>query len=234
MKRRAKQLLKRHQKTYIPQAIDGSVRRGQVLVFSPHPDDETLGCGGTLALHARGGDPIHVVTVTDGALGFQAQAAVDYVARRAAESEAAFEVLGVRSSEFWGYPDQGLVVDDALLGRFKDCLERINPAAVYAPSVDEIHPDHLHVAVSVQAALAAVRRPIQLMEYEVGNPLAANLLVDVTSTIAIKEQAIRCYPSQLQGQPLLEKALALNRYRSVNFEDLEITYVEAFRSTHFG
>jgi LmbE family N-acetylglucosaminyl deacetylase len=54
----------------------------RVLVFAPHPDDEVLGCGGALALHARRGDHVRVVVVSDGGAGGDPQV-------RAAEAQAA-------------------------------------------------------------------------------------------------------------------------------------------------
>ncbi len=45
------------------------VGEGAALVFAPHPDDEVIGCGGAIIRHVRNGDPVHVIIVTDGALG---------------------------------------------------------------------------------------------------------------------------------------------------------------------
>src|SRR5262245_30184806 len=87
---------------------------GPVLVVAPHPDDETIGCGATLALHARRGDTVHVVVVTDGELGdprglFARDdgGAGSYVELRRDECRRALQALGVVSApHFLGHRDQ--------------------------------------------------------------------------------------------------------------------------------
>lgn len=66
---RAQKLFNEHKKDYIPLALDGSIKSGEILVFAPHPDDETIGCGGTIALHRARNDQVKVIIVTDGSLG---------------------------------------------------------------------------------------------------------------------------------------------------------------------
>ena len=53
----------------LPRTLSEPPAAGRVLVVAPHPDDETLGVGGTLALHADRGDPVHALFVTTGVNG---------------------------------------------------------------------------------------------------------------------------------------------------------------------
>ncbi len=92
-----------------------------MLVFAPHSDDETLGCGGMLALAARNGAKVHVVLVTNGdAFRFAAYRAlrtirmtpdkyVFFAYKRQRETINALRALGVKqeSVTFLGYPDRG-------------------------------------------------------------------------------------------------------------------------------
>ena len=94
-------------------SIDGLPER--VLVIAPHPDDEVLGCGGVLALHAMRGDRVRVVVLTDGAAGGDAEA-------REAETRAAATVLGLEQVEFLGLEDGGLECDPDLVMRLSELL----------------------------------------------------------------------------------------------------------------
>ena len=75
----------------------------KVLVFAPHPDDETIGCGGSLALHIKAGDPVKVVFLTNGAKGDSSGeiAKESYVELRKDEANKACAFLGVTDLEFW-------------------------------------------------------------------------------------------------------------------------------------
>ena len=74
----------------------------RVLVFSPHPDDETVGCGGSLALHVRAGDPVKVIFLTNGARGdFSGKTnREEYIALRRKEAMKASQILGIKDIAF--------------------------------------------------------------------------------------------------------------------------------------
>src|SRR5438093_6042513 len=76
-----------------------------VLVVVPHPDDESIGCGGTICLHGARGDRVTAVFLSSGELGLKALPPED--AKRAREDEAkrAAAVLGLASTTFLRYPD---------------------------------------------------------------------------------------------------------------------------------
>lgn len=184
------------------------------LVFAPHPDDEVLGCGGLIAAWLDAGVPVRVVVVSDGGQGGDA-------ALREQESQAAAQALSAGAApaalSFWRLPDRGLRADAALVERMQACIAGSGADCVLAPSLYEVHPDHRSVAVAAAQAFAAVfsdESAAQLAFYEVGQPLAANTLVDITPVLARKQAAIDCFGSQLAQQAYGEQLLALNRYRS--------------------
>lgn len=202
-----------------------------VLVLAPHPDDEVFGCGGTLARHRDDGVPVTVVVATDGAHGLQAEAREAHAALRAEESRRAAEVLGGTTLVFWDLPDRGLAYGEGLVTRIMAAVQESGADLVYAPALSEMHPDHRALAM---AAVEAVRRLAQavpglrLAMYEIGVPLAPNLLVDISPALARKQAAIQCFPSQL-GQHAYERyILALNQYRCYTLPP-EATAAEAFR-----
>src|SRR5262245_65536429 len=86
------------------------------MVFTPHPDDDVFGCGGTLALLAKNGNKIIIVIYTNDNKGsFDLEMTSERLARiRKAEEEAAMEVLGIQKENiYWiGYDDGELEYDE--------------------------------------------------------------------------------------------------------------------------
>ncbi len=209
--------------------------RGRVLVLAPHADDETIGCGGAIALHVAQGDPVSIAIATDGALGEPGGrfAGQDYRELRRREARAAAAVLGAAPPDFWEYPDQGLAgllreQPSPLVARIDVSLERLRPAVVYHPADDEVHPDHHALAAAVAAALerqAAGRRPLALA-YEVWVPVHATRVIDVTAVWPVKQRALEQYSSQLAYSDYLHAVRGLNAARSIYLPGAR--YVEAF------
>ena len=77
----------------------------RILVLSPHPDDESIGCGGTLRRHVLGRDQVKVVFLTSGERGGHGRPPEETRQVREAEARAAGRILGVRRLEFWQQPD---------------------------------------------------------------------------------------------------------------------------------
>lgn len=201
----------------------------KVLVFAPHPDDETFGCGGSLALHARAGDPVRVVFLTNGAKG-ESSGKIDreeYVKLRRDEAAKACACLGVTDLEFWSFEDRSLAGSRGVLRRMIDLLENYGPQLVYAPSPLEFHPDHRAACFLLCDAIRSCDCDFNVAFYEVGQPLRANLLVDITGVLDSKAQAINTYVSQLKEIPYGDISLALDRYRSMTLPD-STTHAEAF------
>jgi LmbE family N-acetylglucosaminyl deacetylase len=187
-----------------------------VLVVAPHPDDETIGCGGALCLHASRGDRVAVAFLTSGELGLQHLPREEAWRTREAEAEAAAAVLGLARLKFLRYPDWFLNehIDEAA-GALREVLEQESPQIIYAPHAREWHPDH-------QAALTIVRRalnnlavpPVELLTYEVWTPLGRyDRVLDITAVMTRKLQAVRCYRSQLVGFRYDRAVKGLNQYR---------------------
>lgn len=171
-------------------------RANRILVLSPHPDDEVLGCGGTLCYYASQGAHITVV--------YLQQAGRDAV-QQELEAAAAVNCLGVASCHFC---HGDVMVAQALLDSL---LRESQPEIILLPSIAEIHPLHLewqHIYCEVAAGHPDRRR---LWLYEVWVPTPYNLLIDITPYAEQKRAALRCYGTQCRRYPLEELAFALGR-----------------------
>ncbi|MFG6668621.1 PIG-L deacetylase family protein [Halomonas sp. HNIBRBA4712] len=203
---------------YAPAPLEGT----RVLVLAPHPDDEVFGCGGALAQLAAKGAGIRVVIATQG----------PHAALRLAESTRAAEVLGYPAPINWEFSDRGLEhACAALADKLLDEIETFKPDLLLAPSNAEMHPDH---RAACNAALEASKRYVErtnsslsIALYEIGVPLPANQLVDISNEAELKARAMQCFPSQLAEQRYAEQIDGLNRYRSYTL-GLSVSRTEAY------
>jgi LmbE family N-acetylglucosaminyl deacetylase len=209
----------------------------RVLVLAPHMDDEVIGCGGTLARHARRGGEVRVVFVTDGRSGSKALTELGGVERercqrelvleRKAEARRALETLGAGEPVFLDAPDWQAASAPHLKDDLRRILDAARPEIVYLPFFLDAHPDHRATA----ELLLEAARPDDRFEcrgYEVWTPLYPNCLVDIGETVEIKRRALEHYRSQLADNDYVHAALGLNAYRSMLLSRSTPGFAEAF------
>lgn len=202
-----------------------------VLVLAPHPDDEIFGCGGLLALYGKSSTEIQVQVLTDGA-GYHPQSRRESVFEtRKQETNHALAALGLNHAVFSGYADRSLAARSDLAGVVQEIIQRQAADVVLAPSLWEIHPDHLATA---RAALAAIHglwregdKVPTLLFYEIGAPQRVELLVDITEVWAIKRRAMQSFVSQNEVQNYARHIEALNAYRTYTLPPA-VQYAEAY------
>lgn len=189
----------------------------RVLVISPHPDDEAIGCGGTLRGHAVQGDAVRVVFLTSGEQGGHGRSPEETAGLREEEAHCAAKILGLESCEFWRQRDGALRSTKHLVQRLVALFDDWRPASIYAPHAGESHPDHQAAARLVLRALglrdASSPRPVVRM-YEVWTPLQQmDDIIDITPHIDVKLAAVRAYKSQCDAMKFDDAVRGLNRYR---------------------
>ncbi len=143
----------------------------RLVVFAPHPDDETLACGGRIAQAVASGTAVTIVVMTDGALGGGPDGIPhDVAALRKSEVAAAAQALGVRSEDvvLLDYPDAHLGEHTAsATRRVAQLLEQTRPVQVYLPYRRDAHPDHIATWTVVTDALAHGNGDVTTFEYPV-------------------------------------------------------------------
>ena len=199
----------------------------RVLIVSPHPDDESIGCGGTIAKLVAAGAAARVVFLTSGEGGGHGMDPDETRVLREKEASAAAAVLGIASIDFWHQPDGYLRARRPLVERLRAELCSWSPTTVYAPHAGEMHPDHRATARIV--AMACQGLSIETLYFEVWTPLARfDEIVDVTSTIGTKVEAIRSYASQCNIMRFDDAFTGLARYRGEMFSWPQGDYAEVF------
>src|SRR5688500_14721012 len=101
-----------------------------IIVIAPHPDDEAIGCGGTIRRHVERGDAVHVIFLTSGEKGCRGRELSETAQIREAEAESAKAILGIAEIDFWRQPDGALEPTDELVARLVSKLEESQPDIV--------------------------------------------------------------------------------------------------------
>lgn len=200
---------------------------GPWLVFAPHADDETFGMGGSLIKAHAAGLETHVVVLTDGAMGGDAE---NLIAIRREEVEQATRILGVTSLQCWSEPDRGLSVSAAVIGKIIETIRTLQPRSVFFPGPMELHPDHRAAALLVWQAMQDFRprsASIDLYSYEISVQNPANMLIDITEQVVTKEKAMAVYASQNGLNSYPELVLALDKARTFTLPS-HVSHAEAF------
>lgn len=204
----------------------------RVAVIAPHPDDEVLGCGGTIARLTASGVQVDVVTVTRGQPPDFDASDVEQVMAEAAK---AHRLLGVANSHFLDLPAArldtiGQARVNADLGM---ALDRIGPDTLFVPFLGDIHHDHqlAFTAAMVWARPRHDRAPTCVLAYETLSetnwfappatpPFIPTAFVDISATLETKLAAFALYRSQARDfpderSPEAIRALAVSRGASV-------------------
>ncbi len=194
----------------------------KILVVSPHPDDDVLGCGGAIAHHIAAGDLVTTVYVTSGEMGMEEPEESQRRAQiREQEGKRASEILGVQHTQFLRLPDGHVQANNYSVSYIEDIIARERPAFIYAPHDDDGHGDHQEACKMVRIALDRLsHRPDSyepvLRLYEVWTPLADPTYVeDISDVMDIKMAALAAHASQLAGIAYDDGVTGLNRYRGV-------------------
>lgn len=191
----------------------------RVLVIAPHPDDETIACGGSVALLAADGVPVTVAVITDGEAGAGGPLRGGDVGRlRRGETVSACRVLGIDDLRFLGLADGRLEErrDDLETG-LRDLVQETRPEVVVLPWFGDDHPDHRAANRALGSALAAAQAtaPDEVWGAEVWTPVPVTRLVDISAVVDRKRAALAEHATP--GEALdLGAALGLNRYRSLH------------------
>lgn len=211
----------------------------KILVIAPHPDDEVLGCGGTIKNHVNKGDQVYLCIVTK---AYTPDWSEDFITSRAKEIKKSNEILGITKTFFLDFPAAKLdtVPHKDVNHAIDKVIKEVSPEVVYVPYEGDLHKDH---QIVFHSSLVATRPAHtvsvkKILSYEVLSEtdwasssavFAPNIYEDILSTIEDKIKAMEAYQSEVRPYPhsrSLEmlKVLAQKRGVEVNLE-----FAEAFK-----
>lgn len=213
-----------------------------VLIIAPHPDDEVLGCGATIAKYAALGDEVYVAVVTRGTSPMFSAELIDRTKKECLHADS---YLGVKETIFMDFPAARLeeVPRHEINGAFMKIIQDLKPAVVYIPHRGDMQLDH---KLTVDAAMVALRPKYEhvvskICAYETVsetgwdipntvNDFVPNIYNDIGGFLKNKIQALSFFESQMAGYPNARsfkavEALAVYRGTTVGVSAAEAFYL---------
>jgi len=190
-----------------------------ILIVAAHPDDEVLGCGGTMARLVKEGHEVRIAILAEGmtARGKQREDTADEdLVRLHRQAQEAADVVGAKELILCKLPDNRLDTIPLLdvIKVVEDLITRIRPSVIYTHHSGDLNIDHgvVHRAVLTATRPVAGQTVREIYAYEVPSStewalqrlepvFRANVFVDITETIETKIAAMACYKSETRPFP---------------------------------
>jgi len=199
-----------------------------ILIVAAHPDDEVLGCGGTIIKHIENGDNVYVLIMAT------------------PRSQDNFELISanevLKTSKVFSAELTDQIFDtysiNELVKKIRGIKDKVQPNIIYTHSAKDLNQDH---RITHEAVLIATR-PVEdecvkeiyafetpsATEWNFGNSFIPTMYNDITNEFILKLRALECYQSELRSAPhprgLIQTEIS-NRYRGLN---ISVEYAEAF------
>jgi LmbE family N-acetylglucosaminyl deacetylase len=215
-----------------------------VLIIAAHPDDEALGCGGTIAKHIATGDIVHIIFMTNGVNARDNSSDKDNKIRSSALNQA-MKILGVTSYQCFNFPDNKMDTIPLLsiIKAIEKAICEYQPNIVYSHFAHDLNIDHQITHKAVMTACRPVKgfSVKKILSFEVlssteWNPTSPSqfkgqYIVDISQYWLKKKEALQCYQEELRDFPHSRsieciEALATLRGATHGFNKAEAFQVE--------
>ena len=212
----------------------------RVLVIAPHPDDEIIGVGGTIAKRVKNGDEVSVCIVTKGKEPLFRE---DFIEQGRRECRKADSMLGVKETIFLDFPAVMLetVPRHILNNAISETIQKIKPDEVYIPHRGDMQLDH---QIVVDAAMVAVRPKYEhvvkrVYAYETlsetgwnipntVNEFIPTVYENIEDTLSLKLNSMSVFQSQLAAFPAARSVEAIEALAKFRGATVNVGAAEAF------
>lgn len=216
----------------------------KVLVVAVHPDDETLGCGGTILKHKSQGDEIYWMVVTAPRKGDRSSFSDEFIAKRDAMVDAVSQAYGFNETIKLNLPTQMLHTLDLrdIIKKISEVFKRIQPNIIYTMFANDVHSDHRVAFDAVYSCTKSFRYPFieklymmeALSETEFALAVPAktfipNVYVDITDFIDRKLEIMQMYPKEVMAEPYPRSLSSIKALARVRGNRAGVMYAEAFQ-----
>lgn len=181
----------------------------KILIIAPHPDDEVLGCGGTISKFTRAKNDAYLCI---GTKTYQPEWSKIFISRRSREITKVNEILGIKKTFFLDFPTVKLdtVPQKEINEKLSEIVKIVNPDMVFIPFYGDLNKDH---RILFEASLVALRPTVckakKILAYEVLSetewgcfaPFSPNIFIDISKTFNTKIKAMKIYREEIKKYP---------------------------------
>jgi LmbE family N-acetylglucosaminyl deacetylase len=220
----------------------------KVLVIAAHPDDEVLGCGGTMAKHVQNGDIVHSVILAEGITSRDKrrnrETRIEELSHLNKAAKIANDILGVHSVKLLDFPDNRMDTLDRLdiIKTVEELINDTRPDIVYTHHIGDVNIDHRRIHEAVVTAC----RPIpnnhivkKLLFFETASstewmtpgsapPFVPNWYVDISETLNLKLKSLGAYEYEMRDWPHARSIKALEHLAYWRGANIGTEAAEAF------
>lgn len=216
----------------------------KVLVVAVHPDDETLGCGGTILKHKAQGDEIYWLVVTGPIKGDHPAFTDEFIAKRNALVDRVADAYGFNETIKLNLPTQKLHAVDLkdIIVKVADVFKRIQPDTIYMMYNNDVHSDHRVAFDAVYSCTKSFRYPfinsilmieaLSETEFSLATQATAfvpNVYVDITKYIDKKLEIMGLYDTEIMQEPYPRSLSSIKALARVRGSRAGVMYAEAFQ-----
>lgn len=210
-----------------------------VIIIAPHPDDETLGAGGTLLKHKAQGDKVACIFVTN--ISEEQGYSTKRVQERQEEIEKVAKAYNFDKFYKLNYPTATLDSTSTLklIPEISEIFNEFQPNIVYVPNSSDIHSDHRIIFDATFSCTKSFRYPfierilmyetISETEFASYNHFEPNYFVDISDYFEKKLEIMKIYKTELQEHPMprsLKNIEALATFRGATINK---NYAESYK-----
>lgn len=218
--------------------------KNKVLCVAVHPDDETLGCGGTLLKHKANGDEIYWLLLTGMPINVPEEVMDDKTKYRKALMQTINESYRFDGIEYLAFPPTSMHTLDLkdIISKLSEVFNTIQPNIIYTMFANDVHSDHRVAFDAVYSCTKSFRYPfiekIYMMEtlseteFALSVPAKTfipNVFVDITNFINEKLAIMEKYPKQLMEAPYPRSLSSIKALARVRGSRAGVMYAEAFQ-----
>ena len=214
------------------------------MILAVHPDDETLGCGGTILKHKAQGDQVFWLVMTGPQKGLMPHFTDEFLSKRDAMVDGIAKAYGFDETIKLNLPTQMLHTLDLrdIIQKVSKVFKRIQPNVIYMMYANDVHSDHRMAFDAVYSCTKSFRYPfieriymieaLSETEFAVaipGNTFVPNVFVDISEYIDKKLEIMSMFKGEIQEEPYPRSLSSIKALARVRGSRAGVMYAEAFQ-----